>query len=176
MIVMNPRRSRKARRKGTRRRKARNMRLILKNPTASSAVSAVKRGFSFESIKTVLPIALGAVGNVYASEFVASKLPSSFRGGWKDNIVGALTAGAMLAISSVAKQPALGQKLFIGGLTQVVIKSLLPYVVQFTGDPGTAFNRPIISVPTVKTLPAPPSNEAATASAASKQMAEFILS
>jgi len=175
MVIMNPRRGR-ARRKTTRRRKSRNMRLILKNPTASGTVSAVKRGFSFESVKTVLPIALGAVGNVYAQEFVASKLPAGFRGGWKDNVVGIVTAGGMLAISTALKQGALGQKLFIGGLTQVVIKSLLPYVVQFTGDPGTAFNRPIIatSAPATKALPAP--NAEATASAASKQMAEFVLS
>lgn len=177
MIVMNPRRGRSRRRKsGGRRRRASNMKLILRNPTTSSTIGAVKRGFSLESVKMVAPIALGAVGNVYASEWLASKLPASYRGGIVENLIGVVSAGGFLAISALVKQPALGQKLFLGGMTQVLIKSLLPYVVQFTGDPGTAFGRPIIAAaPTVKTLPVPPATVAANESAKSAQMNEFIL-
>ncbi len=153
MIVMNPKRTRRSsRRKGSRRRRSNGNRFIFKNPSLSSASGAVKRGFSTESVKLVLPIAAGAVGNVYASEFIAAKTPDF---PYKDRIMPFLTAGGMLAVAALLKQPALGFKLFTGGMTQAVIKTLLPYVVSITGDPGTAFNRPIIAAAPQKALPAP---------------------
>lgn len=153
MIVMNPRKGRRSRRKHSRRRRSNSTaRFVFKNPSLSGATSAVKRGFSAESVKLVLPIAAGAVANVYASEFTAAHVPDF---PYKDKLMPFITAGGLLAGSVLLKQAPLGFKLFTGAMTQAVIKTLLPYIVQFTGDPGTAFSHPIMPSAMPKALPAP---------------------
>jgi hypothetical protein len=133
MILLNPRRSRRrnrksrsyhAPRKSYRRRGRRSNPFTAFNPMRS--LGSAGKGFSVSAIKEAVPLAVGAMSNVWLQEkaagMIGPRIGMDLHSGYKNILTGTLTAGALSLV------PKYGSRLFAGAMMQVAVKALLPYI------------------------------------------------
>jgi hypothetical protein len=114
---------------GRRRRRARNTGWApgyALNPGA--ILGSAKKGFSLDVVTATVPLALGALGNIYARKMIRPYLPAFLQNQWSDAAVGLATAGGLAALTKTFN-PGYSHRVLLGGIVQV----LSGVVGQFVG-------------------------------------------
>lgn len=85
-------------------------------------------GFRPRNLEHVLPLAAGALANMYVSQLIVSKFLPSWASGWKRLILNLGTAGVLTTLTGmVRKQYAV--PVLTGAVLQSVIQGATPYVL-----------------------------------------------
>lgn len=94
------------------------------NPALSlrSPMRALTSGFQFGALKTATFVGTGMLANRCLRGAVSGYLPAIFQKGIGGTVLGAATAGALSLV------PKVGKELFTGGLAEVVVELIAPYV------------------------------------------------
>jgi hypothetical protein len=74
------------------------------------------------AIMGTVPVAAGAIANLWLTPKVASYLPAGWQSGIRKSVVGLLSAGGIAAVSGVAA-PRFAAKLAVGAVAQTVIEA-----------------------------------------------------